>query len=79
MRYRIEMVDLTQPTRVTVNGRPLAETAPGSDAAGWSYQPATATVVVDTPELPTTRAASVAASGSRPVHRPEPPTPGFGS
>ncbi len=79
MAYRLEMVDLTRPTQVTLNGRPLAARALGSDAVGWSYQAATATVVVNTPLLPASRRASVVASGSAPVDRPEPPTPTVGS
>jgi len=69
--YRVEMVDLTQPSEVTVNGRPLARTS-GSDVPGWSYDAATATVVVTTPSVSTTRAVVVVASGGRPVERPEP-------
>ncbi len=72
MSYRIDMVDLTQPTSVTLNGRSLPRMAPGADGPGWDYETATATVVVDTPALPTARAFTVVASGSNPVNLPEP-------
>ena len=73
--YRLEMVDLTQPGQVTLNGRGLSRRTPGSDAPGWYYQAATATVVVNTPELPTARALAVVASGATAINRPEPPAP----
>lgn len=76
MTYLVQMVDLTPPSEVTLNGRRLAEHPPGSDSPGWSYQPATDTVVVSTPALPVDRATTVIASGSGPVNRPEPPVPG---
>jgi hypothetical protein len=72
--YQVDMVDLTQPVQVTVNGRRLDRRASGSDAPGWYYQPGTATVVVNTPSHPTNQAFTVVASGSRSVNRPEPPT-----
>jgi hypothetical protein len=70
--YRIEMVDLTQPSQVTVDGRALGRQAAGSDGPGWSYQAATATVVVSTPSLPVSRTATIVASNSQVVNRPEP-------
>ncbi len=70
--YRLEMVDLSQPSQVTLNGRPLSLQTSGSGAPGWSYQAATATVVVNTPPLPVSWSVSVVASGGRPVDRPEP-------
>jgi hypothetical protein len=73
--YQVDMVDLTQPSQVTLNGSRLVRRASGSNAPGWYYQAGTATVVVNTPSLPTTRASTVVASGARAVNRPEPPTP----
>ncbi len=58
-----------------MNGQPLRQQASGSDASGWYYQAASATVVVDTPELSTAQAFTVALTGGRPVNRPEPPAP----
>jgi len=75
MGYRLEMVDLSHPDQVTVNGRSLNRLTPGSDAPGWYYQAATATVVVNTPGLPTARPLTVVASGGMAVNRPEPPPP----
>jgi len=81
MGYRLEMVDLSQPGQVTLNGRGLNRLTPGSDGPGWYYQAVTATVVVDTPQLPTSRPLTVVASGGLPVNRPEPaaPAPPLGS
>jgi hypothetical protein len=70
--YHLELVDLTQPSQVTLNGRRLARQPPGSNAPGWSFQVGTATVVVNTASLPTTQALTVVASGGLPVNRPEP-------
>ena len=75
LAYRLEMVDLSVPSQVTVNGRPLADQTAGSNAPGWYYQPTTATVVVDTPVTPITRATTVVVSGSRTLDRSEPPPP----
>jgi hypothetical protein len=73
--YRLEMVDLTQPSRVTLNGRRIGRQTSGSEAPGWYYQPATATVVVNTPSLPRTRVFTIVVSGGRPVNRSEPANP----
>jgi hypothetical protein len=70
--YRLELVDLTQPARVTVDGRRLDRRSPGSDGAGWYYQSSTATVVVTTGSRPTAAAFTVVASGTRTVRRAEP-------
>jgi hypothetical protein len=70
--YHLELIDLTQPSLVTLNGRRLARQPPGSNAPGWSFQVGTATVVVNTASLPTTQALTVVASGGLPVNRPEP-------
>jgi hypothetical protein len=72
--YQLDMVDLTQPSQVTLNGRPLAQETPGSAASGWYYQGATATVVVKTPAQATIRTFSVTEWGGRPVDLSEPST-----
>jgi hypothetical protein len=72
--YRIDMVDLTSPSAVTVNGRHLDRRPSGSDAPGWSYQTQTDTVVITTAVLSTTAPVTVIASGVRPLTRSEPPT-----
>jgi hypothetical protein len=72
-RYRLEMVDLTQPTRVTLNGHTIERRPSGSAGPGWYYEVGTATVVVDTPSLPANRTTTVLASGTLTVNRPEPP------
>ena len=70
--YRLELVDESPPSQVTVDGRRLRVVTAGSDATGWYYQAASATVVVNTPTVASTRAATVAAIGSLPVERAEP-------
>jgi hypothetical protein len=67
------MVDLTQPSQVTLNGHPLDRRPAGSQTPGWYYQADTATVVVVTPSAPTDHTLTVVASGGLPVERPEPP------
>ena len=69
--YRLEMVDLTPPSQVTLDGHRLSPLTPASPGEGWFYQAATSTVVVQTPPLPTTRVITVVAAGSKPIDRPE--------
>jgi hypothetical protein len=71
--YRLELVDVTPPSRVTLNGRQIDHLPSPSGAPGWYYQADAATVVVNTPSLTTTRAITVEAPGALPVDRPEPP------
>jgi hypothetical protein len=73
MGYRLELVDLSRPSGVVLDGRALAPLAAPSGALGWSYDAATDTVVIDTPVLPTTRAATVLVSGTASLSRTEPP------
>jgi alpha-glucosidase (family GH31 glycosyl hydrolase) len=73
--WRIRMVDLTQPSGVTLNGHRIDHQQPGSQRPGWYYQTNAATVVVNTPSLPATEAFTVMATGSRSVNQPEPPVP----
>jgi alpha-glucosidase (family GH31 glycosyl hydrolase) len=70
--YRVELVDLTQPTGVSVNGRLISRQTSGSQNPGWYYQPDTSTVVINTGSMPTTKTVSVVATNSRTVDRPEP-------
>jgi hypothetical protein len=71
--YRLDMVDLARPTRVTLNGRVLDQHPAGSGTQDWSYQASTATIVVTTASLSTARASTVVASGTHSVNRSEPP------
>ena len=71
--YRLDMVDLTVPSWVTLDGRRLDRRSSGSDLPGWSYQSSTATLVVTTASMPTTKTFTVVASGTRTVSRTEPP------
>jgi hypothetical protein len=72
--YRIDMVDLTRPATVTLNGKQLERRPPGSDAPGWYYQVSTSTVTVVTAPLSTSHSATVLASGTKAVNRSEPAT-----
>jgi hypothetical protein len=72
MRYRIDMVDLTRPSQVTLDGKLVTPTAPGSSTSGWYYQSTSATVVVNTPPHPTDRSLTVVATGAAPVNQTEP-------
>ena len=74
VRYQLRMVDLSRPSRVTLDGRELVRRPSGSAAPGWSYQASTATVVVVTAPLSTARTFTVLASGTRAVSRSEPST-----
>jgi hypothetical protein len=74
-RYRLDLVGVTRPTGITLDGRHLSAHPTGSGAAGWSYFPDTATVVIDAPSGPTGRSVSAVVSGTRPVKRTEPVAP----
>lgn len=67
----VEMVDVTRPEQVTLEGRRL--TARSEPGPGWSYQPSTATLTVDIGSHPVDQRASVVAVGAAPVTRNEPP------
>jgi hypothetical protein len=73
--YQLDLVDLSEPALVTVDGRPLAPSSSGGAGPGWSYQPASATVLIDTPSSPTNHPLSVVVTGGHSVDRAEPPTP----
>ena len=75
--YHVELVDLSRPSEVTVNGDRLTQRS-GGTAPGWSYQPSTDTVTVDLAPAPTDRALTVEETGGRPVQRVEPAGTGSG-
>lgn len=66
----VEMVDVTRPGRVTLDGRNLG--ARSGAGPGWSYAASTATLTVDIGSRPVEQAERVVAIGARPVHRGEP-------
>ena len=70
--YRLEMVDLSRPSELTINGSPIARVRAGSKGLGWYYDESSATVVVELPSIPVSETATVVASGARAVSRPEP-------
>ncbi len=71
--YRLQLVDLTQPTGVKVNGHLIDRRTPGSQATGWYYQPDTATVVINAgsnpPPLPSRWWRRTARPWTAPSHR----------
>ncbi|MGH9016526.1 MAG: TIM-barrel domain-containing protein, partial [Acidimicrobiales bacterium] len=66
----IEMVDVTRPATVTVDGRALSDR--GGSGPRWSYRAATATLTVAIGRRPVAQKASVVAVGAAPVTRSEP-------
>jgi hypothetical protein len=72
--YRLDLVDLTAPSQVTLNGHRLHRRSSVGDGQGWSYDDLTDTVVVTTGWESTSRSFTVVASGTRALTRSEPPT-----
>ncbi|HZC74027.1 MAG TPA: TIM-barrel domain-containing protein [Jatrophihabitans sp.] len=82
--YRVQLVDVSAPHGVTLDGNPLPKVAPGSASAGWWYDAGNATLHVTTSRVSATRSATVTQFGGQPVARSEsaavaltldPPTP----
>ena len=67
---RVQIVDVSLPSAVTVDGRAVPERSAGP---GWSYQAATATVTVVLPSAPITSVSTIVERGGSPVERAEPP------
>jgi len=63
--FDVDLVGLSDPAAVLVNGRPLA-------ASGWSYDATTHTVSVPVSGLPRSASATVTAVGARPVTQAQP-------
>jgi len=63
---RVEIVDVSRPTSVTVDGRVVTERA-GGVRAGWSYERSTATVTVVLPPTPLASGTTVVERGGTPV------------
>lgn len=57
--YHFDVVGVARPSRVTLDGRPLAERPGGGAGAGWSYDSATDTLVVDAGSVATARGLTV--------------------
>ncbi len=66
----IEMVDVTRPDQVTLDGRNL--NARSGSGPRWSYQASTSTLTVDIGSRPVKQNARVVAVGAMPVARGEP-------
>jgi hypothetical protein len=71
--YRLEVVDLSRPTEVTLDGGRLTERADPDGQPSWSYDPATATVTVVTGPAGVGRNRTVVVRGALPLQRTEPP------
>jgi hypothetical protein len=67
-RYTIDLVDLSIPQSVQVNGQTLP-------ASGWSYDRATRTLQVPLSGVPSGSATTVTQTGGTAVQAPEPATP----
>ncbi len=66
----IDMVDVTRPDRVTLDGRRLS---PGNRSGGhWSYQASTSTLTVDVGSRPVAQNVHVLALGARTLTRAQP-------
>ena len=70
MSTTIEMIDVTRPDQVTLDGRILS--ARSGSGPGWSYQPSTSTLTVDIGSRPAVQTARIVAIGATPVARGEP-------
>ncbi|MGH9918136.1 MAG: TIM-barrel domain-containing protein, partial [Nitrososphaerales archaeon] len=70
--YRVELSDLTKPSRVMLDGRLLPRRADGSLKVGWSFDAATDTVVITSMPLPTSTTSTILVTGSYRVNRSEP-------
>jgi hypothetical protein len=68
----IEMVDVTRPDQVNLDGRKLS--ARNGSGPGWHYQPSSSTLTVDIGSRPVGHEARVVAVGAIPVARGEPTT-----
>jgi len=69
--YQLQLVDLSQPSQVLLDGGPLAQVAPGG-SDGWWYDAASQTVEVAVPETPVSQRVVVTELGGATVSRSEP-------
>ena len=70
--YRIQMVDVSRPAEVTLDGTKLAQQSSAGSGRGWSYDGTTDTVTVSVGPTPASRGLTVAEAGGRPLERAEP-------
>jgi len=70
--YTIEMVDLSRPTAVTLNGAKLAEGQAQASGPSWTYDSSTHTVVIDAGPTAATRGLRVTETGGRLQSQAEP-------
>ena len=75
IEYQLDLVDVSAPSRVTLNGMDLAEQTNGAAKVGWTYDAQTDTVIVDVGTVPGSRVVNVAAIGSSSVDQSEPTAP----
>ncbi len=70
--YQLYLVDVSLPSRLTLNGKEVVEQMNGSTKVGWTYDAHTDTVIVDVGPTSRSRTVSLAAVGSSPVNQSEP-------
>ena len=70
--YAVQLVGLSPPSGVTLDGAALSRRPTGSNKAGWSYQPSSDTVLVNTGPISIAHRTTVQADGASPVSRAEP-------
>jgi hypothetical protein len=69
--FGVQLVNLSQPKQVMLNGQPLPQVAPGGQD-GWWYDSSARTVLVALPPSPASQVLDVTQIGGSPVTRPEP-------
>jgi hypothetical protein len=69
--FQLQLVDLSRPSQVSLDGRPLPQVAPGGND-GWWYDAAAQTVNVALPASPADRTQVITQAGGSPVTRGEP-------
>jgi hypothetical protein len=69
--FQVQLVDLSQPRQVSLNGQALPEVSPGG-SDGWWYDAAGQTVTVALPASEASQALTVTQTGGSPVTRSEP-------
>ncbi len=70
--YEVEVVDLSQPSQVTLNGEALSQTTQSSKSASWYYNSSTHTLAVSTGSQLTSQPLSIVATGGGTLDLPEP-------
>jgi hypothetical protein len=70
--YQLDLIDLTAPSQVELDGRKLAKLGSASARPGWYYDASTDTVVVNTSALSVSEPQTLTVRGGGPVQLHEP-------